>query len=180
MRTNLGRWNRWYDLVDPEQPEPYGDSPSYQLAADFVAGLDVADWGCGKGWMRNLIPADRYVGIDGSHSPFADIIADLADYTTPSPAIVMRHVLEHDRRWRQILRNAAGAAEQRLVVVLFTPLRRVTREIARNSMIGVPDISFNIDDITAELGDFDVTVDTFESPATQYRTETMIYAERIR
>lgn len=178
MRTNMHRWDSWYRDLD--EPQPYGDSPSYQLAADYVEGLDVADWGCGKGWMRHFIPADHYTGIDGSTSPFADVIADLATYTTPSPAIVIRHVLEHDRRWRQVLRNAAVAAQERLVVVLFTPLRARTREIARNSLIGVPDISFDIDDLLTELAAFDTTVDTFESPATQYKTETMIYAERIR
>ena len=176
--TNVGKWDRWYGFVDPATPEPYGDSPSYQMIADFVEGLDVRDWGCGKGWLRRFIPADRYLGVDGSQTPFADIIADLADYTTPSGAVVLRHVLEHDRRWLTILRNAARAAQQRLAIVLFTPPAATTHEIAWNDDPGVPDIAFALGDITAELGDFTVKIDTFQSLATQYGVETVILAER--
>ena len=178
MATNVGLWDRWYGLVDPDTPEPFGDSPSYQIAADFLAGLQVADWGCGKGWLRRLIPADLYHGVDGSRSPFADEIADLAAYTTQSEGIVLRHVLEHDNRWVNILRNAARAAQHRLVVVLFTPPRARTMAIAWNPDPGVPDIAFALGDITAELAGFTVKIDTFESPRTQYGVETVILAER--
>jgi hypothetical protein len=175
--SNLGRWDRWYGLVDPSTPEPYGDSPTYELAAEFVAGLPVADWGCGKGWLRRFVPADRYTGIDGSASPFADEIADLAELRRPSPAIVLRHVLEHDYRWREILRNAATSAELRLVVILFTPTGR-TAEIAWNEDPGVPDLSFDLDDLRSELGAFEVEVIELDSPATQYGTETVLLCQR--
>jgi hypothetical protein len=176
--SNLGRWDRWYGLVDPSTPEPYGDSPSYVLAAAFVDGLDVADWGCGKGWLRRFVPPERYTGIDGSASPFADEIADLAELHRPSPAIVLRHVLEHDYRWREILRNAASSAELRLVVVLFTPTAEQTTEIAWNEDPGVPDLSFALDDLLAELVSWEVEVLEAESPATQYGTETILLCQR--
>lgn len=176
--TNLGKWNRWYSLIDPGQPEPYGDSPTYQLAADHVQGLDVADWGCGKGWLRRFVPPNRYRGIDGSCSPFADEVADLAEYRTPSPAIVLRHVLEHDPRWREILTNAATAAAQRLVVVLFTPTGPETRQIAWNDDPGVPDLSFAVADLLEILHAWAVDVREFESPATQYGVETILLGQR--
>lgn len=178
LDTNVGKWDRWYGFVDRATPEPYGDSPSYRRAAEFLDGLHIADWGCGKGWLRHLIPVELYHGVDGSQSPFADEIADLANYTVESEGIVLRHVLEHDRRWLDILRNAARAAQRRLVVVLFTPPTPTTREIAWNDDPGVPDIAFALGDITAELGGFTVRIDTFHSPRTQYGVETMIYAER--
>lgn len=176
--TNLGKWDRWYSLLDPATPEPYGDSPTYAIVAGFVAGLDVADWGCGKGWLRRFVPDDHYRGVDGSASPFADEVADLATYRTPSPAIVLRHVLEHDYRWRDILRNAAAAAGARLAIVLFTPPASRTHEIAWNEEPGVPDLAFALGEICAELADFAVTVDVLESPATQYEVETVILATR--
>lgn len=176
--ANLGKWDRWYGLLDPDQPEPYGDSPTYGLAAEFVAGLPVSDWGCGKGWLRRLIPPVLYHGVDGSASPFADEIADLAEYRTSSPAIVLRHVLEHDYRWREILRNAAAAAEHRLVVILFTPTGEQTTEIAWNEDPGVPDLSFAVADLLAELDAFDVEVVELDSPATQYETETVLLCSR--
>jgi hypothetical protein len=176
--SNAGKWNRWYGLLDPATPEPYGDSPTYQIAADFVDGLEVADWGCGKGWLRHLIPPARYRGVDGSASPFADELADLVDYHRPSPAIVLRHVLEHDHNWRAILRNAAASAEQRLAVVLFTPTAETTHEIAWNEEPGVPDISFCLEDLLGELLDFSVSVEVLDSPRTQYEVETVILATR--
>lgn len=178
MSSNLGKWDRWYSLVAADKPEPYGDSPSYQLIADEVENLDVADWGCGKGWLRTLIAADRYRGVDGSHSPFADEVADLAVYVEPSEAVVLRHVLEHDARWQQILRNAASAAERVIVIVLFTPTGDETRQIAWNDDPGVPDLSFDLDDILRELDGFDVQHWQIDSPQTQYGVETMIVGRR--
>lgn len=179
--TNLGRWDRWYSLVDADEPGPFGDSPTYEIAARFVEGLAVADWGCGKGWMRRFVPPHLYHGIDGSLSPFADEIADLATYQQRSPAIILRHVLEHDYRWRDILRNAAAAATERLVVVLFTPTGDEVREIAWNVDPGVPDLSFSLDALRSEL-DATMTVEVVEldSPATQYSTETVLLCERKR
>jgi len=176
--SNLGKWERWYSMLG-EDPEPYGDSPSYQLAADFVKGLAVADWGCGKGWMRRFIAPELYHGVDGSASPFADEVVDLTDYHTPSPAIILRHVLEHDYNWKLILRNAVAAAQQRLVVVLFTPPVDVTTVIAFNDEPSVPDIAFNVDDIIDEMHNFNVVCLEQPSERTQYKVETMIYATRM-
>lgn len=180
MATNLGKWNRWYGLLDPATPEPYGDSPSYGIVADFSAGLATADWGCGKGWLRNFIPAHLYTGIDGSASPFADVIADLATYTAPSPAIILRHVLEHDYRWRDILRNAAAAALERLAIVLFTPTTgHTTEQIAWNDEPGVPDLAFALPELLALLEPaFSVEVRELASPRTQYKVETILLARR--
>jgi len=174
--TNLGKWDRWYSLLDPAVPEPYGDSPTYALVAAFAEPLPVADWGCGKGWLRRFVT--DYHGVDGSATPFADEVADLAAYRTPSPVVVIRHVLEHDYRWRDILRNAAAAAGQRLAIVLFTPTGDHTHEIAWNDGPGVPDLSFALTDILGELGAFDVHVTTLHSPTTQYKLETVLLCER--
>lgn len=176
--TNLGRWDRWYSLLHPDRPEPYGESPTYAIAAEFVAGLPVSDWGCGKGWLRQHIAPELYHGVDGSSSPFADEIADLAAYRAPSPAIVLRHVLEHDYRWREILRNAAAAAASRLVVILFTPTAEETSEIAWNEDPGVPDLSFALADLVAELAAFDVEIVELVSPETQYGVETILLCQR--
>lgn len=179
--TNLGKWDRWYSLLAPGgDPEPYGDSPTYALAGSFLADCaTVEDWGCGKGWMRRMIDPGKYVGVDGSASPFADVIADLAGYRSDVDGIVLRHVLEHDHRWAQILTNAASSFRVRLVVVLFTPMTSETGEIAWNEDPGVPDISFAMGDLLDLLpDDVDVETLTIDSPDTQYETETMLLVQR--
>lgn len=176
--TNLGKWDRWYSLLGAD-PEPYGDSPTYAMAAEHVAGCaTVEDWGCGKGWMRHHIRPDRYLGVDGSASPFADVIADLVTYRSTCDAIILRHVLEHEPRWADIVTNAVASASAAIAIILFTPLSSVTEQIAWNDEPGVPDIAFRPDDITALLDGWRCTVDTFDSPRTQYGTETFIGAER--
>lgn len=171
----LGKWDRWYAGLS--EPTAYGSTVTYEMGAKFLDGLDVEDWGCGKGWMRTLIPPDRYRGIDGSHSPFADQIVDLAEYRSETPGLFMRHVLEHNYGWRRILENAVASFTERMCLVIFTPFGDVTREIAFADDLGVPDISFRLPDLlTAMLHDSKIswTSEDVES-ATQYGSEAVFY-----
>jgi hypothetical protein len=177
--SNVGKWNRWYG-AGLDEPQPYADTLTYQAGADWLAGCPlIADWGCGKGWFRKFIPADRYVGIDGSQSPFADATADLADYRAEADGIFIRHVLEHDYQWARILGNALASARQRLFLAVFTPLADVTHEIAFAADPGVPDLSFALTDLTGliESAGFAWTAGTFATP-TQYGTETVLRCQR--
>lgn len=144
--SNVGAWDRWYELLR-HGPEPYSNSMTYALGAAWLRGLFVSDWGCGKGWARQLYPPGLYRGVDGSHSPFADVIADLADYHEPSEGIFMRHVIEHDLRWRRILTNALTAFTKRMTLVLFTPLVKQTHNLGWDTEPVVPNIAFALDDI---------------------------------
>lgn len=176
--TNLGKWERWYAMVT--DPEPYGNSPTYAMGAEWLDGLEIEDWGCGKGWMRNFVDEALYTGIDGSASPFADAVVDLVHYDSNVEGIFMRHVLEHDWRWFYILGNALRSFTKRMFLVLFTPTSDVTHEIAWNEDPGVPDISFSIADIThiCSLYDVAVTVEAIDSPSTQYGCETIFRMEK--
>lgn len=173
--TNLGKWDRWYAGLT--NPQPYGDSTTYQLGAEWLEGLDlIEDWGCGKGWFRTFIPDGvSYRGIDGSATPFAAEIVDLAEYRSTVPGIFMRHVLEHDYRWRAILANALASFTERMVLVLFTPLAVETHQIAWNEDPGVPDLSFRLADIETYLQMLGCTwtVEHLET-ATQYGVETVL------
>jgi hypothetical protein len=177
--SSAGKWDRWYGLLG-DKPEPYGPSVTYQLGADWLAPCDlVEDWGCGKGWMRKLIPAGRYRGVDGSGTPFADIVADLTAYRSTVPGVFMRHVIEHDHDWDLILDNAVASAQERLCVILFTPLAETTRQIAFAEDPGVPDISFRLGDLTDRVDDagFSWSAETLDTP-TQYKTETILRCKR--
>lgn len=179
MASVTGLWDRWY-AIGLDEPQPFGDTITYAAGVEWLAGCAlVEDWGCGKGWLRTLIPPERYRGVDGSRTPFADVVADLAEYRSRVPGVFMRHVLEHNQRWRGILRNAAASATERLFIVLFTPLVEKTRRIAYWEDPGVPDIAFRLEDITSRLAraGWDWTVETVET-ATQYDTETMLRCRR--
>jgi hypothetical protein len=179
--SSAGKWNRWFSLLG-EDPEPFGDSETYQMAADFTADCDmVEDWGCGKGWLRRFIPPHRYRGVDGSTSPFADVIADLTTYQTYEDGIVIRHVLEHEYEWRKILDNAIVSARRRLVIILFTPTNQErTRQIAYAPDPGVPDLSFFLPDLVlpaAEAG-WQVMLNVVSPSPTQYGQETVLRCSR--
>lgn len=178
--TNLGKWDRWYSFLG-DTPQPYGDTATYKMGAEWLAECAlVEDWGCGKGWLRQLVPADRYRGIDGSQTPFADDIADLAAYRSQVPGVFLRHVLEHDYRWQSILDNALASAQKRLFLAVFTPLADRTHPVAFAADPGVPDISFCLDDLTSRIAaaGFVWSAETLVTQ-TQYGVETVLRCERV-
>jgi hypothetical protein len=90
----------------------------------------------------------------------------------------MRHVLEHNYEWARILDNALASFTERMVLILFTPERAATEEIAFRSDLGVPDLAFRLADVTARFSP-DVTYAVYRLPsATQYGEETIFLIER--
>jgi hypothetical protein len=173
--SNVGRWDPVYRLLP--DPRPYGDTLTYEKAARFLAGLDtVEDWGCGWGWFkRYLDPGVQYKGVDGSHSPAADEVADLTRYTSHVEGILLRHVLEHNDNWRSILSNALRSFTRRLVIVLFTPFVETTRRIGYTPELGVPDIAFARDDLTPFFTGLRWSLEEGLQTGTQYGVEHIFY-----
>jgi hypothetical protein len=171
---NRGAWDKHY--VGLVEREPYGDQESYEAAADWVRGCTtIEDWGCGKGWLRQFCDPDAYVGVDGSKTPFADVITDLVEPRGAVEGIVLRHVLEHDYRWRDILQNAVDSFTKRLCIVLFTPLVDVTNVLQTEPDYGdVPVIAFQLTDITAHLPNWRL----YQVSGSYYNTETIIQVSK--
>jgi hypothetical protein len=178
-QSNLGKWDQWYAGLEDGEPQAYGDVFSYALAADFLQDCaSVEDWGCGKGWFRTLMKGGpEYTGIDGSKTPFADVVADLTEYLSNPDGILIRHVLEHNYQWQEILANAVQSARKKLCIILFTPCSAETHEIAYTEDVGVPDISFDLRDILDRMGGFEVESERIVT-ATQYGEETIIRGVR--
>ncbi len=145
------KWNEWYkDLTKNDIGSfKYGDTITYQLGYNFLQTCDkIEDWGCGVGGFKRLFineDLNKYIGVDGSKTPFADIKTDLKNYTSNVDGIFMRHVLEHNYEWQIILENACKSFNKKMCLILFTPFSDVTKEIAHNLKHGVdvPDISFD-------------------------------------
>lgn len=158
--SNVGKWNVAHSGLG-EIPRPYGATDSYPMGARWLAPCElIEDWGCGAGWFSFLTESCRYRGIDGSKTPFADEIADLAEYRSQVPGIFMRHVIEHDFRWERILDNALASFTERMCLILFTPLsQNGTHDIEWEDPPGVPNLSFALDDLTDRMVEAGVEAD---------------------
>jgi hypothetical protein len=143
-----GGWDHYYTAPG----RLYGDDTTYQLAAKWVAGCaTVEDWGCGERRLEQFMrPGSAYLGVDGSGS-YADVREDLAARKTEAEGIVMRHVLEHNENWAEILDNAIRSCTRRLFIALYTPAAEETRALDRPDVAHCPVISFRLGDITGRL-----------------------------
>jgi hypothetical protein len=186
MTSNVGKWDPWYRGVT--QPERYGDETSYRAAADWLRDCDrIADWGCGKGGFSTFVPPEKYLGFDGSATPFVQAVVDLADFHCPTEGILLRHVVEHDLRWRDILANASASFTKRMMVVLFTPILEPVDgldpvvDCIGSETVGphqVPNLSFSRNAIWDAVG-YDLLVNIEVVPsATQFGSETLFRFER--
>jgi len=181
----LDAWARWYERIPADaQPAPYGASESYRRGADWLADCKlVQDWGAGTGWLRTFIPLERYLGIDGTASPFADVVADLRHLRTRTPGLFLRHVLEHNHDWEQVLDATQASFTERMALILFTPMSTETREhpeLAGLGGIDVPVISFAHDDLVARFAPGVAwTFEDLHSPETFFGVERIYYLERI-
>lgn len=178
--TAAGAWDKVY--AKATDAKAFGGLRSYQLGAEWLRPCaSIEDWGCGMGWLRTLIEPERYRGIDGSASPFADEVVDLAEYRSETPGLFMRHVLEHDWRWAQILDNALASFTERMALILFTAGQQATREIGRENAAHVPVIGFRLEDIT-ERFDCDYEIRRLKAERTEHYDavydETIILAVR--
>lgn len=135
--SNVGKWNPWYGGLT--EPAPYNDTATYKIGAAWLESCEtVEDWGTGRGWFKTLRP--DAIGIDGSQTPFADVIADLAEYRSQVDGIWMRGVAEHDWQWQKILTNAFSSFTQRMALVMFTPDGPDVEQCDFTAELGVPDL----------------------------------------
>jgi hypothetical protein len=129
--------------------------------------------------MAEHVDSTRAIqGVDGTPSPHCAEVVDLVEYRSSVPGIFMRHILEHNYEWARILDNALASFTERMALILFTPEQEVTKQIAFQSDVGVPDLAFRLSDITDRFpSDVTYTVQRIQS-ATQYGCETILLLER--
>src|SRR5512146_2442006 len=125
-----------------------GDDSTYRKAAAFLDGGPVEDWGCGTCYARQFF-TQPYTGVDGT-GDYADRVADLREYKSQCHGILLRHVLEHNFEWPDILRNALASC-RKLAIVLFTPLAETTKLIRMDAVVVVPVLSLGRAELTAML-----------------------------
>ena len=168
----LGRWN-----YGNSPKFAYGDDTSYQKAIEFLDGSwTIEDWGCGTAWAKKFVKQGYYVGIDGTWSPHCDLVADLRTYKSKAEAILIRHILEHNFRWKEILGNALASYRKKFALILFTPFSDETKPIGM-SWGTVPDLSFKKEDLLELLKHHTFTEESLKT-STQYGVEHIFYVTR--
>ena len=179
----MDKWNGWYIDLDKNTPSAfhYGDTLTYSKGYEFLKECNtVEDWGCGAGGFKRffLDKPHTYRGIDGSDTPFANIKADLVTYTSVTEGLFMRHILEHNYQWKEVLQNALNSFTKKMCIVLFTPFVDTTKEIAHNLSHGVdvPDLSFSKDELISifDKNNLNYTIETHNTD-TGYNIEHIIY-----
>lgn len=169
------KWAGWYSGL--AEPQAYGDDQTYHMGERFLRGHSVEDWGCGKGYF-STVHVGKYTGIDGTATPFADVVADLREYTSVTEGLFMRHVLEHNLEWERVLENAVNSFTYKMVLILFTPMSDHTHQIAWNPGVEVPDMSFSHNDIMSKFSD-DIQVGWEDvDTATQYGIERVYWLKK--
>ncbi|OHA87802.1 MAG: hypothetical protein A3A96_00550 [Candidatus Zambryskibacteria bacterium RIFCSPLOWO2_01_FULL_39_39] len=175
----LGKWDGWYKDAKTMGAFRYGDTITYKLASDFLADTkEVEDWGCGTGGFKRFYKG-KYVGIDGSKNTFVDKVADLSSYRSDVESIMMRHVLEHNYDWQNVLARAVSSFRRKFCLIIFTPFQDETSEIAHNKKYGVdvPDLAFRKEDIEKFFVGLKWRMETHKTK-TSYGVEYIYYVEK--
>jgi hypothetical protein len=184
--SRAGLWNADYKHGQYER-QVYGDDTTVRRGVFFLNEPDIVtveDWGCGYGGVKlYLAPHQQYIGIDGSHSKFADKMADLETYRSSADAIFMRHVLDHNPQWSKVLDNALASFTKRMVLILFTPYQETTRMLreypgwggTEHSMF---DIGFRREDIVERFGSIWFRSEENIRTRTGYEVEHMFYLDK--
>lgn len=164
MPYKLFKWN-YEGLSDV----CYGEEIVYQKAAAFL-GDSCEDWGCGMGWARYYFK--NYKGLDGSLG-YVTEVTDLTTYRSQADNILIRQVLEHCPDWKKILINALASFQKKLCICIHTPLGSRLTTLSTDAN-GIPDLSFNLDDITSLLPGCTITTENVPTNF-EYGNETIIY-----
>lgn len=174
--TKIAMSDRW-DYTGLE-PTAYDEETSYKIGLEFLDGHgeSIEDWGCGTTFAKRFVTKSRYVGVDGSHSAHADVKAELQEYQSHADCIFMRHVLEHNWGWRQILANAVASFQKRMVLIVFTPFSKGSDEAIRYNDV-IPDLSLNKEEILGFFKGLKVREQDMKSN-TEYGVETIFFLEK--
>jgi glycosyltransferase involved in cell wall biosynthesis len=157
----------------------YGADTTYEKAIAFLdqPGATIEDWGCGTAYAKRFVTAGTYRGVDGSPAGSTAEVVDLRRYRSRADCILLRHVLEHNGDWRDILTNAVESFQRRMVLVIFTPFVERTQYVHVDRKAGIPTIAFRKDDLVELFRHLPYTEEHLTT-ATEYGVEHIFYFTR--
>lgn len=163
----------------------YGHPITYSLPArwfDEIGGL-VEDWGCGCAAFKEYLVRCTYIGLDGSPNEYADRCdVELCEYRSSADHILLRHVLDHNERWRELLANAVASFKRRMVLVIFHDLGPETKILFRHDspkFKGVPDLQFKEEDLLSFFREHLVRREYIPADESCPNNETLFYLEKV-
>jgi hypothetical protein len=180
--SRLGLWDRFYK--SKKDRKVYDDPATAKIAGALLNQENIQtiqDWGCGYGGFKDYIGEQQtYIGVDGSKTRYADVIADLEEYTSDVDAVHVRHILEHNPGWLNILNNSLKSFNKRMVLTLFTPYQDETKVIHRypnfnNTGVEMVDIGFARNDLISRFEAENIKWTAIEN----IKTETLYHVEHI-
>lgn len=182
--TNRGKWGT---LITGEQ-RAFGDQITYHRAAQFLADCEqIEDWGCGFSWFSKIMTghSDAHVqNLDGTKTDYTDRQVNLCNYRSRAEGILLRHVLEHNHDWKQVLENALHSFQRKLVIVTYTPFTEETHNRGDHQFddgTTVPVISFRLEDLQecfAKYPEISVSEERIQTN-TEFRDERLFYLEKM-
>lgn len=180
---NATKWPKPDLYKNTQSKFRYGrDDTTYRIAGQYLSGAGlVEDWGCGTTYAREFIGAP-YRGIDGAMSKWASEKVELTKYKSQVPKILMRHVLEHNIEWRQILENMLQSFTDRAVLILFTqPSRAQSKDCNIDPANDIPTFELCEKDLNEILFSkimLDITMEEMKTDTAPYGYECMYFIER--
>jgi len=157
IESLLHKWDYAYKGVSKNTIWSYGCDTTYKLAYNWLQDCElIEDWGAGMGFFKTLCKAGQYRGLDCSCTPHADEYVDFTAYRSQVPGIMMRHCLEHNHLWEDVLRNALASFTKRMALIIFTPWADKQTQICTDPKNGQPTFSFEPTQITNILKECDV------------------------
>lgn len=146
----------------------YGVEESYEVGMKWLAPCaTVEDWGCGPAYSKRYRKG-TYLGLDGT-AGFCDRVVDLRTYRSSVPGIFMRHVLEHNHDWKQIIEGALASFTERMSLIFFTPWQSETHVIHMTGDTDIPVIGFRKQDILDYIAPY------IEHERVIHRTDKKLY-----
>ena len=110
----MHEWNGWKE----SDPILLGNEETYKKAVKWLDGFgDIVDFGGGTGYAAKFVKRSHYSVMDGSFSRRVPAPVDLSYVRLETDCLLMRHVLEHNFNWTQILDNALKSFRDRKSVV---------------------------------------------------------------
>jgi len=151
--SRLGLWDKFWNGRNPkkERTTQQSNNVTMSMSRDIFQKNNISsieDWGCGNCVFKEyLSDSIEYLGIDGSNTGYQDKIEDLTEYTSSVEGVYIRHLLEHNHGYKNILENALRSFGKVLILVLFTPFtaEKNIKILGTCELRGytIPDIAFN-------------------------------------
>lgn len=150
----------------------------------------LEDWGCGICICQKYFRPDiSYTGVDGTKVLETVKVADLNEYKSKVDAIFMRHVLEHNPNWRQMLQNLLDSFTRKAIIMVFTPFSKEAHDTSvpsgyvgvnnKGEKVSVPDINMVRSDFEEILKKNNVSYAVKEmNTKTVYGMDTVFYLSK--